>query len=492
MNSIRFLKASFHVVHTRTRFPFRYGIASMSAVPHLFLRAEIEIDGQPATGISAEGLPPKWFTKVPEATPEEELSGMLDSITQASRCAGIIGGHPTLFDFWRELYRRQSEWAARHNIPPLLSQFGVSLVERATIDAFCRAKECTFAQALADNLFGIQLDALHPELDSREPADFLPAPGSQPPTLIARHTIGLADPLTEADISDEDRADDGLPQALEDCIRVYGLDWFKVKICGDLETDLDRMAKLARLFTNLVPRYHFTLDGNEQFRTVEAFRGYWEQCAGDKRLTDFLSPTHLLFVEQPLHRDEALASHVAQGITSWDGAPPLIIDESDSNLQSCARALELGYAGTSHKNCKGIFKSIANACLLRHRSQHDPERRCTILSGEDLVNVGPVALLQDLTVMHALGIKHVERNGHHYMRGLGAFPEAVQSQTLADHGDLYHPGPGQVPCVHIGSGRIDIRSLVDAPFGTSFRIDQTMPGWQWLSTDEIFTSHLLS
>ena len=94
--------------------------------------------------------------------------------------------------------------------------------------------------------------------------------------------------------------------------------------------------------------------------------------------------------------------------------------------------------------------------------------------------------------MHALGIKHVERNGHHYMRGLSAFPEAVQSQTLRDHGDLYHPGPEQIPCVHIQEGKINIQSLLDAPFGTAFRIDEVMPDWIWHTSDEINISHLLN
>jgi len=492
MSSLRVLKVDFHVVHTKTRFPFRYGIASMSEVPHLFLRAELEIDDKSAIGISAEGLPPKWFTKIPEATPEEELSGMLGSITQAATTAESIEAHDSLFSFWQELYRLQHEWSAENNIPPLLSQFGVSLVERAMIDAFCRAKDTPFAQALAENRFGIQLDKLHPELDSREPADFLPAPGTQPATLLARHTIGLADPLTEAGITDEDRADDGLPQALEDCIQKYQLSWFKVKVCGNLETDLNRMTELADLFSRYVPSYHFTLDGNEQFKTIEEFQDFWKRCVSDPRLTEFLSPGHLLFIEQPLHRDEALADHVAAGIASWTDSPPLIIDESDASLQSCARALELGYAGTSHKNCKGIFKSIANACLLKHHAQQNPDGPLPIMSGEDLVNVGPVALLQDLTVMHALGIKHVERNGHHYMRGLSAFPENVQTQTLSDHGDLYHSGPNEIPCVNIQNGKINIQSLIEAPFGTAFRIDQAMPEWIWLSKDEINISHLLN
>lgn len=492
MSTLCVVKIDFHVVHTRTRFPFRYGIASMSEVPHLFLRAELEIDGQSAIGISAEGLPPKWFTKIPEATPEEELSGMLGSITQAAKTAESLDAHDSLFSFWQELYRCQHEWSADKDIPPLLSQFGVSLVERAMIDALCRAQDIPFAQALAENRFGIQLDLLHPELDSREPADFLPAPGNRSSTLLARHTIGLADPLTEVDITDEDRADDGLPQALEDCIQQYRLSWFKVKVCGELETDLERLKALEKLFSAYVPHYHYTLDGNEQFKSIEAFHEFWIQCSSDPELTEFLSPGHLLFIEQPLHRDEALADHVATGIASWTEAPPLIIDESDASLQSCARALELGYAGTSHKNCKGVFKSIANACLLKHHAQQHPDGPLPILSGEDLVNVGPVALLQDLTVMHALGIKHVERNGHHYMRGLSAFPENIQNHTLRDHGDLYHQGPDQIPCVKIQDGKINIQSLIDAPFGTAFRIDEVMPEWIWLSSDEINTSHLLN
>ena len=66
-----------------------------------------------------------------------------------------------------------------------------------------------------------------------------------------------------------------------------------------------------------------------------------------------------------------------------------------------------GYAGTSHKNCKGIFKGLINRCLIEQRRS---DGETTIMSGEDLCNVGPVALLQDLAVCAALGIESVERN----------------------------------------------------------------------------------
>ncbi|MFV1994220.1 MAG: hypothetical protein ACC661_02195, partial [Verrucomicrobiales bacterium] len=67
----------FRVHPTRTRFPFRYGIAAMTAAPHVFAQATLCIDGKAARGIAAEGLPPKWFTKDPLTSFEEDLQRML-------------------------------------------------------------------------------------------------------------------------------------------------------------------------------------------------------------------------------------------------------------------------------------------------------------------------------------------------------------------------------------------------------------------------------
>lgn len=60
------------------------------------------------------------------------------------------------------------------------------------------------------------------------------------------------------------------------------------------------------------------------------------------------------------------------------------------------------------------------------------------MSGEDLANAGPVALLQDLAVMALLGVTHVERNGHHYFRGLSMHTSATQDAVLGKHPGLYH------------------------------------------------------
>ena len=54
-----------HLFDVRTRLPFKYGIATMTRAPHAFVRARLEVDGKPASGVAADHLPPKWFTKDP-------------------------------------------------------------------------------------------------------------------------------------------------------------------------------------------------------------------------------------------------------------------------------------------------------------------------------------------------------------------------------------------------------------------------------------------
>ncbi len=96
-------------LQTRLRFPFRYGIASMTEVPQLFMRTAVTANGRTQSGLSAEGLPPKWFTKNPETTFEQDLPEMLDVIAHATTAAAAIARTPIgFFDLWRELEREQT------------------------------------------------------------------------------------------------------------------------------------------------------------------------------------------------------------------------------------------------------------------------------------------------------------------------------------------------------------------------------------------------
>ena len=443
--------------------PFRYGIATMTRVPHLILQAALEVDGRVQHGCAADHLTPKWFTKNPDTPYESDVGDMLEVLRHACAAAESAGWAGSVFEWWQSVRALQGSWAAARRFPPLLWGFGVSLVERAVIDAFCRAQQTTFARAVREDAFGFRPDAIYPELAGRTAAELLPSRPLE--HIIVRHTIGLLDPLTDDEIPEHERVCDGLPESLESCLREGGITHLKIKLAGDIERDRARLRRIAEVADSASA---FTLDGNEHWKTLESFRELWESLRDDPLFSRFFE--RMIFVEQPLHRDAALTRETARALLEWRDRPAVIIDESDGETGTLATALAAGYAGGSHKNCKGVFKGLANACLVAHRIRRDPAARLH-LSSEDLCNVGPLALPQDLAVAACLGILHSERNGHHYIAGLAQFPRAMQDAVLAAHGDLYAAHARGFPAVRIQRGRMAIRSIIDAPFGLTPTLD---------------------
>lgn len=442
--SISVKQVAFATLPMQTRFPFKYGIASMTELPHLMVYVSVEWQGEVVQGIASEGLPPKWFTKQADTTFAEDLPAFYDVIHHAADLA-VEGEYANFFSWWQHLYHEQAKWALEMGHPGLLANLGVSLLERAVLDGICRASHTSLHVALQNNLLEIDLGAVHPILEGMTPRDVI---ASRPHKhLYIRHTIGLGDPL----VRDEEELDDGLPVSLEAVIANTGCRYFKIKVCGNLGVDIPRLTRLAQI---LPVDSKFTIDGNEQYEDMKHFVEHIGEWRRIKEVHALLE-RGLLFLEQPLHRDVALERPLTQ--PSDVDLPAVIIDEADADLSSLPKAFELGYAGTSHKNCKGIIKGLANAALVK---KHDG-----ILSGEDLANVGPIALLQDCAMMSILGIKHVERNGHHYFRGISMWPECVQQRVLELHGDLYALSPKGFPALSIQAGKISVGSLLKAPFG---------------------------
>ena len=452
---------SFFVLNMKTRMPFRYGIATLEALPHVFLEAEVRIDGNLVKGISAEGLPPKWFTKDLAQSFEDELEEMIGVVRLAADWARRLDASPSPFELWRRL---NSTVRNSMNKPALLVGLGISMVERAVIDACCRHLGCPFHQAVHENELGVELSAIHSELQGSQPADWLPAEPIS--TLKARHTVGLSDPLTHLDVLDGEEIRDGLPHTLEEVVHRYGIHCAKIKVSGELDRDIKRLDEvLAILESAHGSEFSFTLDGNEYFQDVEVFTHYCKELSS----ADFYRRhrDRLLFFEQPFHRSVALEVDLVEN--RLPDSIPIIIDESDATLDTLRIALERGYAGTSHKNCKGVFKSIAHACFLNMVSLK--EKRAYIMSSEDLATVGPVALLQDLAVVGTLGITHSERNGHHYFRGLSEFPKDMQLQMLNHHEGLYNSHPEGFPILQVRNGNLNLNSIHNAPFGYGFDLE---------------------
>ena len=195
----------FHVLPMHTRFPFKYGIASMNALPHLFVTANLVVDGKAVSGLASEGLPPKWFTKNPDTPFELDLAEMIAVIQNASRIARLAAEKPTgFFTWWQNLYAEQSNWAKVKEVPSLLANLGVSLIERSVLDGLCKALGQPLHSVLRSDVLGIDLGAVREELRGMRVADVIaPAPLTH---VNARHTVGLGDPLSAADGT----LDDGL------------------------------------------------------------------------------------------------------------------------------------------------------------------------------------------------------------------------------------------------------------------------------------------
>lgn len=444
------------------RIPFRFGIAEMTSIVHVLLFATVDVGVNRETGVAADNLPPKWFTKNPETSYQEDVREMIGVIEAACAIAEQSGAHESVFDLWQDVYREQ----VPQSTSPLLAAFGVSFVERAVTDAFCRATSTPFPQAVRANTLGIRLGNLHDELNGREPSDLLPA---TPMTSIGvRHTVGLSDALRADDDAGVAPAD-GLPTTLDGCIERYGLRCFKVKVAGNHEVDLDRLARVGEVLDRATGGdYRVTLDGNEQFADVPALRAFWEDVVAGEATAAF--GRRVEYVEQPLPRHLALGEETAAAIAVWPGRPRLIVDESDDSLDAVARAIDAGYDGGAFKSSKGVFKGIGNACRVE-QLRHENPGRPFIYSAEDLSTIGPVGLLADLAVIATLGIDEPERNGYHYLRGLTGLPRRVDEETLRHHGDLFVPDAGGRAVLEIRDGRIDVGSVVAAPFGVGWRCD---------------------
>ena len=449
----------FYMRNVHTRMPFKYGAAVLTAVPILHVVAQGALkNGTPVQGVAADILPPKWFDKDPAKSYEDNVADLLWA-ARAARSAYLDAARSAkpFFAIWQDGYAQTVSAGDAHGLNRLTAVHGSTLMERALIDAVGCGVGASYFELLKANLLGLDLGAIHPELQGVESGQVIgAAPLAQ---LHVRHTVGLADPIVPSDIAPEERLDDGLPQSLADCVERQGLTYFKVKVNGDLEADLARLAAIAELLDGRAAEYKVTLDGNEQYREMDSLIGLIEALAATQpRLYE-----SILYVEQPLERSLALDAALEPGIRAAAARRPLLIDESDDAQDTFRQALALGYEGVSSKACKGLVKALANLALAR-------QREGCFLSGEDLMNLPVVPLHQDLAHVAALGIGHVERNGHHYVRGLDHLTADERAACLATHGALYREVDSGLVALDVREGKIEVGSLQVAGLGVGMPV----------------------
>jgi len=420
----------FYERDVRLRMPFRFGVVTLTEAPQAFVRVKIVLaDKKSSEGAAAELLAPKWFDKNPALTNEDNFEQLRQSM-RAARAAYLSDKPHTAYG---------------HSRPTvgLVENYGPALIDRALLDALCRALGISFYEAIRTNVVGLDLPPRF--LESLRPRE----------AIAARHTVGLVDPITGSG-----KLNDGLPETLEEVIERYGHRWFKLKVGGDAKADVERLSAIAAVLDRIPEPYRASFDGNEQYEDVDGVLELWNRIKHEARLKRLAQS--VVFIEQPIKRQKALAAD----ISALAREKPVIIDESDDSLDAFPRAKALGYQGVSSKTCKGIYKSLINAARCAEWGEG------YFMSGEDLTVQAGLALQQDLALVALLGLTHVERNGHHYVNGMAGLPADEQQQFLKGHEDLYEHSHGAVR-LRLKGGMIQMKSL-DCPGYAS----RALPEWK--------------
>ena len=433
--------------HVTLRLPFRFGAATVTQCPQAFVRVRGEVDGRSFEGASAELMVPKWFDKSPALTHEQNFEQLRESLRNAREA--LLATREAMSPHALSQVAGETAIAVSiaRGLPRLAAQFGPALLDKAVADAALRATGLSWVDGLRAGVLG---DPWSTRLELVRPTH-----------VVLRHTVGLADRLTADDAGTDPQ--DGLPATLEAAIERHGLHHFKLKLGGQIEADLERLTRIAEVLRRAGGDWHVTLDGNETFSDAASLGRFWQALQASPALTDLLQRTLLL--EQPLARAVALRESIA----SLGIGVPVILDESDDHLTALDEGLALGYRGISSKACKGISRSLRNA----HRIAQDPR---LLLSGEDLTCQAGLAVQQDTLLAASLGVRHIERNGHHYVDGFGTAP-AAEAQGFAEaHPSLYETASGR-PHLAVRHGRLDLISLHVTGFASA-----ATPHWRSLQT----------
>jgi len=437
----------------RLRMPFRFGIVTLTEAPQAFARVRVRLQsGVEAEGAAAELLAPKWFDKDPALSNEQNFDQLRLSLLLA-RDAYLAGGTNSAYGHFCAQYEPQIARCAARGLNSLVANYGPALIDRALLDALCRALGLSFYQAIRSDVPGITAPETKGFLETLRPRS----------EVAVRHTVGLVDPISSA----EQRVNDGLPETLEEVVARYGHRWFKLKVGGHVAADVERLAAIASVLDRIHEPYYASLDGNEQYGDVDGVLELWRRMKREPRLQRLTGS--IVFIEQPIKRQSALGADVS----ALGKEKPVIIDESDDTLDAFPRARALGYKGVSSKTCKGIYKSIINAarCAAWGREY--------FMTGEDLTVQAGLALQQDLALVSLLGLTHVERNGHHYVNGMAGLPSHEQDAFLGAHADLYERSHGAVR-LRIRNGTVQTRSLDRPGFASG-----AMPDWHWMKEMKI-------
>jgi L-alanine-DL-glutamate epimerase-like enolase superfamily enzyme len=433
------------VVLTR---PFKFGDVEVRRAQEAYCTLQITTPSGTAFGRSAQLMVPRWFDKRASQTSDDTVQSLRRSFETA--CRQLVGQSGTAFELTADL-RGYLSTEMPKGTPLLSSGFGAALIEMALIDAVCNLAQVPFFKAVQQDLFG----------GSAEPFAGLTATEMQAELsqitplwdVAMRHTVGYLDSLTNEDAALRPPEENSV--SLDQILKNTGTRALKIKLSGNVSKDIERLHKLAPLYD--AGRVDFaTLDANEQYEpdTLPDLARALRQDTKLERLTAAMA-----YIEQPFKREtfeDLDVSTLSEGI-------PLMLDEADGFDEAFYEASQRGWSGVSVKSCKGVFRALRNYCFI---SKLNSEGRDAFLSGEDLTCQPGLCLQQDILMASAVGVKHAERNGHHFAGGMQSATAAEKDAFVRKHSDLYVEREGRIE-LNIRDGRLSFASLQQTGFGSA-------------------------
>ncbi|MFT4688567.1 MAG: hypothetical protein ACKVHO_03885 [Verrucomicrobiia bacterium] len=428
--------------------------------------------GRVVRGMSGDRPSFGWLDKRKHYDSDQKLQRLFALLESARKIWLAEPRFKSPFRQWLTCHSEVQRIGRETDHESLTASYVSALIERAMIDGVCRLHNLSVFDFLHQGKLDFDPGQVLPELRGVELSKILPP---RPRTsFFVRHTVGLGDPILAADQPREKRINDGEPETLEEYIRQDGLRYFKVKIGGDPDADLDRLKRIWQAVVK-ADEPVVTLDGNESSKDIDAFARFVERFA--KEIPGLFQ--HTSFIEQPLTRAVTHDAGTTQTIRRLSKMKPLVIDEADGNTTAFHHAFQIGYDGSSHKNCKGFIKSLINYALCRRFT--DTTGRNAFQSGEDLSLMPLVPLHQDYAALGVLNIAHAERNGHHYSFGQGHLSAGEKVLATRHHPDLYTERRDEL-FLDIRKGKLNCKSLQCPGFGVRFE-----PEWERMTPLEKWT-----
>ena len=363
----------------RHRLPFRFGVVTVTEGVQAFVRAHVRLDdGREGFGYAAEALAPKWFDKDPALDDEQNQHQLRKRARDRDRGLPRRRRRRRAFDLTPTTTggrcARGASSACRRWSPATAS----ALLDRAVLDARLPPARRGFWSAMRSNS-----PAWSPHPILRRPRQLrlrrLPRrPRSRRAASRRGTRSACVDPIVAADQPRRQprrRRPAGDARGGRRALRPA-----RLQAEGERRPARRHRAAVAhrRRARPVDGPLHVTLDGNEQYDDVEAVVELWSAMEAAPALQ------RLVRVDA-LHRaaDQARRSRCRAASPRWPRHRPVIIDESDGEIDAFVRARALGYAGVSSKACKGFYKSLVNLARCRALERRGRRRLLPVRRGPD-------------------------------------------------------------------------------------------------------------